>query len=100
MLIKQLGFVDNIALFWYDNNTKGDLDMQVSLSELKLNVGKYVDLADTEEIIITRNGKPAARLIGATPERLERKVAAMKSLFGIVPPDVDWDALRMERISK
>jgi len=36
--------------------------MQVTLSGLKVNVGKYVDLAETEEIIITKYGKPAAKI--------------------------------------
>jgi prevent-host-death family protein len=74
--------------------------MQVSVSELKLNVGKYVDMANEEDVIITKNGKPTAKLVGATPERIAKKVEAMKSIFGVIPPDVDWDALRMERILK
>jgi len=37
--------------------------MQVALSDLKANVGKYVDLAETEDIIITKYGKPAAKII-------------------------------------
>jgi len=37
--------------------------MQVALSDLKTNVGKYVDLAETEDIIITKYGKPAAKII-------------------------------------
>jgi len=34
--------------------------MQISLSDLKNNVGKYIDLADIEDVIITKYGKPAA----------------------------------------
>jgi prevent-host-death family protein len=37
--------------------------MQIALSDLKVNVGKYVDLADTEDVIITKYGKPAAKII-------------------------------------
>jgi len=71
--------------------------MQVaSLSELKLNVGKYVKMADTQDVIITKNGKPAARL---TNVKLDR-VAMMESLFGILPSDIDFEAARMERITK
>ena len=37
--------------------------MQIALSDLKINVGKYVDLADTEDVVITKYGKPAAKII-------------------------------------
>ena len=37
--------------------------MHIALSDLKLNVGKHVDLAETEDIIITKYGKPAAKLV-------------------------------------
>lgn len=33
--------------------------MLVTLSDLKMDVDKYVDLADTEDIIVTKYGKPA-----------------------------------------
>lgn len=70
--------------------------MQISLSELKTNTGKYVELAEIQDIIITRNGKPAAKLVSAKFD----KIAAMESLFGIIPHDVDIDAARSERILK
>ena len=38
--------------------------MQIALSELKINVGKYVGLAETQDIFITRNGKQVAKIIG------------------------------------
>ena len=37
--------------------------MQIASSDLKVNVGKYVSLAETEDIIITKSGKPAAKTI-------------------------------------
>ena len=37
--------------------------MQIALTELKLNVGKYVDLAETMDVIITKYGKPAAKIV-------------------------------------
>ena len=36
--------------------------MQISLTELKTNTGKYIALAEEQDIYITRNGKRAARL--------------------------------------
>ena len=52
--------------------------MIVTLSELKSNVGKYVNLAEKQDIYITRNGKQEAKIVGAN-----HGVADMKSLFGI-----------------
>jgi len=38
--------------------------IQVALSEVKNDLSKYLKLAEQEEIVITRNGKPAGLLIG------------------------------------
>jgi prevent-host-death family protein len=37
---------------------------QVALSEIKDDLSKYLRLAETEEVIITRHGKPAGLLVG------------------------------------
>ncbi len=70
--------------------------MQISLSELKANIGKYIEMAEHQDIFITKNGKPAAKLTSARVDR----VALMESIFGIIPSDVNWDAIKMERILK
>lgn len=70
--------------------------MQVSLSELKSNIGKYVALADEQDVFITKNGKRVARITSAKPD----KIAAAKSLFGILPDGVDLDAARAERLGQ
>ncbi|MDL2314210.1 type II toxin-antitoxin system Phd/YefM family antitoxin [Desulfovibrio sp. OttesenSCG-928-C14] len=68
--------------------------MQVSLSELKANPGKYVALADEQDIYITKNGKKVAKLTSARPDKL----ASAKALFGILPGRVNLDAAREERL--
>ena len=77
--------------------------MQVALSELKTNVGKYVDMAEKQDIYITRNGKQVAKIVGTNRDR----VADMRSLFGIAKlpqeyndPDYDpnYEKLRDERV--
>ena len=68
--------------------------MQVSLSELKVNPGKYVALADELDIFITKNGKKVAKLTSARPD----KVASAKALFGILPTSIDHDEMREERL--
>jgi prevent-host-death family protein len=37
---------------------------QVALSEVKGDLSKYLRLAETEEIVITRHGRPAGVLVG------------------------------------
>ena len=66
----------------------------LSLSELKANPGKYVDMADQQDIYITKNGKRVARLTSAR----QSKTASAQALFGILPADVDLDSAREERL--
>jgi len=77
--------------------------MVVALSELKINVGKYVNLSKNQDIFITRNGKLVAKIVGTNRSR----VAEMKSLFGIAKlpdeyrnpdHDPDYEKLRNERV--
>ncbi|HZU37607.1 MAG TPA: type II toxin-antitoxin system Phd/YefM family antitoxin [Gemmataceae bacterium] len=41
---------------------------QVALSEIKDDLSKYLRLAEKEEIVITRHGKPAGLLVGFASE--------------------------------
>ena len=79
--------------------------MLIALSDLKVNVGKYVDLADTEDIIITKYGKPAAKIIRYDKEpwylkKIPEKITSIDSLFGTLPNDIEPDDLKMERLIK
>ncbi|MDR0308897.1 MAG: type II toxin-antitoxin system Phd/YefM family antitoxin [Coriobacteriales bacterium] len=79
--------------------------MQIALSDLKVNVGKYVDLANTEDVIITKYGKPAAKIIRYDKEpwymkNLPEKITSVDSLFGTLPDDIDLGDVRMERLTK
>jgi prevent-host-death family protein len=68
--------------------------MQVSVSELKANAGKYVELAAEQDIFITKNGKQVAKLVSTKID----KVALMKSVFGSIPAEAaDIDKAREER---
>lgn len=69
--------------------------MLVSISQLKTNPSKYVDLADRETIFITKNGKKIAKLVGTKGD----KVAAAKELFGILPKDATLDEARTGRLN-
>lgn len=68
--------------------------IQISISELKTNTGKYVALAGEHDIFITKNGKRIAKITSAKPD----KVAAAKELFGILPVDTNLDEAREERL--
>lgn len=67
---------------------------QISLSDLKANTGKYVDMVSEQDVFITRNGKVVARLTAPNPDAKE----AIRSLFGLIPNDVDLDREREERL--
>ncbi len=79
--------------------------MLISLSDLKVNVGKYIDLAETEDVVITKYGKPAAKIIRYDKEpwytkKLPEKITSVEQLFGTLPGDVDLDDVKTERLSK
>lgn len=54
--------------------------MLITATELKNNLGKYLLLAATEDIFITRNGKVVAKLSNPNQDRVEMA----KSLFSIL----------------
>lgn len=79
--------------------------MQVALSDLKVNVGKYVDLAETTDVIITKYGKAAAKIIRFDKEpwymkQMPEQVTSAEQLFGTLPNDIDTEDVRAERLSK
>ncbi len=70
--------------------------MSITATELKLNLGKYLLLSETEDIYITKNGKVISKLSNPNHDR----VAEMESLFGIIPADVTLEEAREERLRK
>lgn len=70
--------------------------MQITATELKTNLGKYLILAEKEDIYIARNGKVVAKL--SNP--YEDKVEVAKSLFGILPTDMTLEEAKKERLEK
>jgi prevent-host-death family protein len=74
---------------------KGGLFVLVSISELKANAGKYVALANQEDIYITKNGKRVAKIISAKAD----KEKASQALIGLLPAGVDLNQAREERLS-
>lgn len=70
--------------------------MSITATELKLNLGKYLLLAETEDIFITKNGKVIAKLSNPYQDR----VNVAKSLFGILPADITLEESRRERLNQ
>ena len=73
---------------------KGD-DMFITATELKTNLGKYLILAETEDIYITRNGKVVAKLSNPYQDRVD----VAKSLFGVFSNDRTLETAREERVN-
>lgn len=69
--------------------------MSITATELKSNLSKYLLLAATEDIFITRNGKIVAKLTNPYQDRVE----IAKSLFGVLPGDVTEEEAREERLN-
>ena len=68
--------------------------MQVTATEFKSNLGRYLELVHTEDIWISKNGKTVAKLV-------DPNVSAVDSISGILkgklPSDLDRHAIRDER---
>jgi prevent-host-death family protein len=70
--------------------------MFVNSTEIQNNFGKYLELASNQEIVITRNGLPIARLIG-----VKNTISFLSDrLVGLVPSDVDEKSARDERLAR
>jgi hypothetical protein len=76
---------------------KGDDPMQITATEFKLNLGKYLNLVLTEDIWITRNGKMIAKMVNPNVPSVD---AISGVLAGKIPADADRHSLREERLSR
>ena len=65
--------------------------MSITATELKINLGKYLMLAETEDIYITRNAKLS--------NPYQDRVDVAKSLFGVLSNDMTLEEAREERLN-
>lgn len=71
--------------------------MQITATELKTNMGKYLSMATKHDIYITRNGRTIAKLTNPAPDR----VATLDSLIGIAKNErMSLDEIRRERLER
>lgn len=82
-------------MVWWLSVQKGDVVMSITATELKINLVKYLMLAETEDIYITRNGKVVAKLTNPYQDRVD----IAKSLFGILPNDMTLEEAKEERLN-
>ena len=68
--------------------------MSITATELKQNLGRYLLLAATEDVYITKNGKVVAKLSNPNQDR----VNMAKSLFGVLPQHITLEEAKNERI--
>jgi antitoxin (DNA-binding transcriptional repressor) of toxin-antitoxin stability system len=71
--------------------------MVITATELKANIGYYLDTVSHDDVFITRNGKLAAKL--SSP--IQDKQAILDSLVGITANNpVSFEEARRERLSR
>lgn len=70
--------------------------MQVTVTAFKSNPDKYLNLAQTEDIWITKRGKVYRKLVNPN---FSNVAAFSGALAGLVPADLDRDAIREERLA-
>ena len=72
----------------------------VNMLEAKSNLSRLVEAVESgteSEIIIARNGKPAAKLVPLTPPPAGPRIGIAKGRFS-VPDDIDTDNEAIEKL--
>lgn len=72
--------------------------MIVTATELKNNLGKYLELAAMQDVFITKNGKSIARLTSPSINKL----SVLDDLVGVIPSQevIDENTIRKERMAR
>ena len=70
--------------------------MSITATELKLNLGKYLKLAQSEDVFVTKNGKVIVKLTNPNQDRVD----IVKALYGMLPSDASLEEARLERIRR
>ena len=70
--------------------------MSITATELKANLGKYLLMAATEDIYVTRNGRTVAKLTSPYQNKLD----TVNSLFGSIPAGMTLEESKEERLNR
>jgi len=79
--------------------------MEIAITDLEINPGRYIEMVETEDVIITKSGKPIAKISKIEPapwyeREIPEKITDIGQLFGTLPSDIDIEEVRMERLMK
>ena len=77
--------------------------MEITLTELKSNLGKYIIMSQEEDILVTKNGKIISRLtepFSARKDRVKRHSIAEQLAGSIGGKYISLDDLRAERLAR
>ena len=77
--------------------------MEITLTELKGNLGKYVMMSQEEDILITKNGKIISRLtepFAKRKEKMEKQKIARELIGSAKGEYMSLDDIRAERLAK
>ena len=75
--------------------------MEITLTELKENLSKYIIISKDEDVLITKNGKIVSRLtepFNERKERMEKKRIARELAGSIKGKYMSLDEIRAERL--
>ena len=70
--------------------------MSITATELKANLGKYLLMAATEDVYVTRNGRTVAKLTSPYQNKLD----TVNSLFGSIPAGMTLEESKEERLNR
>lgn len=68
--------------------------MVVTVTEFKIDFGKYLELIAKEDIFINRNGKTIAKVVNPQSSAVD----SLREMLRNVPSDIDIDSLGEERL--
>lgn len=92
--------IDQFVRFKYTRSTnyveRRLKTMSITATELKANLGKYLLMAATEDVYVTRNGRTVAKLTSPYQNKLD----TVDSLFGSIPADMTLEESKEERLNR
>ena len=62
--------------------------------------GKVINIPAQFEVTVILEERPSQNIIPLDKNRIDKRLAIVRSLKGIIPPDVDLEAVKAERIAK
>ena len=71
--------------------------LEITATEFKNNLGKYLGLVSSEDIWVTKNGKYIVRLVNPNVSSVDSISGLLK---GKLPEDTDRYSIREERLSR